>query len=427
MRIDSIHLQNYRCFSELDVQFQPGMNVIAGVNGSGKTSLLSGVAEAFNWLFDGWSSNGLQRPVTLQDFARVIVCNDHGRYRFEQSFPVAIATKVELFKKTYQWDFGRSESAPTVGSLYEGPFLDRYPDIKQVLPVTLFYRSHRNWSQTQPSELQAATAKPSRLDGYQNWWDASADGTALQAWVIAKCLERFQTSSETGIAFDAITDDELALVNGALRQALPEIWGLRYDMKRKSLLVEWAGDGADQRDAMPFELLSDGQRTLIALLSDIARRMCLLNPQLGDEVIAKTPGVVLIDELDMHLHPEWQRRLTRGLKAAFPALQFIAASHSPQVLGELQPQEIILLRPEGVNHPQVSYGLDSSRVLEEIMGASARTPAVESAINELFASLERNELEPARLQLQALSELAPGIAELSAAKALLKRKEVLGR
>jgi predicted ATP-binding protein involved in virulence len=137
--------------------------------------------------------------------------------------------------------------------------------------------------------------------------------------------------------------------------------------------------------------------------------------------------VVLIDELDMHLHPKWQRIITKGLQAAFPTLQFIVASHSPQVLGELQPDQIILLRPDGTSHPQVSYGLDSSQVLEEIMGATARSPEVERSLSQLFATLERNDLESAREQLSALTKLAPGIAELGGAQALLKRKEVLGR
>ena len=75
----------------------------------------------------------------------------------------------------------------------------------------------------------------------------------------------------------------------------------------------------------------------------------------------------------------------------------------------------------------MSYGLDSSKVLEEIMGATARSPSVEQALTQLFATLERNELDAARQQLSALSELAPGIAELGGAAALLKRKEVLGR
>ena len=103
------------------------------------------------------------------------------------------------------------------------------------------------------------------------------------------------------------------------------------------------------------------------------------------------------------------------------------ASHSPQVLGELNPEEIILLRPGGTAHPQVSYGLTSSQVLEEIMGADARTPEVERLLSEVFESLERCELPIAKERIEALQATAPGIPELAGARALLRRKEVLGR
>jgi predicted ATP-binding protein involved in virulence len=155
--------------------------------------------------------------------------------------------------------------------------------------------------------------------------------------------------------------------------------------------------------------------------------MCVMNPQLGQDVTSKTPGVVLIDELDMHLHPRWQRILTSGLKRAFPEVQFIVASHSPQVLGELRPEEIILLRQSGTTHPQVSYGLTSNQVLEEIMGADARTPEVEKMLSEVFEQLERNNLALVKRKLEELEATAPGIPELAGAHALLRRKEVLGR
>ena len=141
--------------------------------------------------------------------------------------------------------------------------------------------------------------------------------------------------------------------------------------------------------------MSDGQKTILGLVTDIARRMCLLNPHLDSNVTKSTPGVILIDEFDVHLHPRWQRTIVQSLKSAFPAVQFIATSHSPQILGELKPDEIILLRRERVDHPTVSYGLDSSSVLEEIMEADSRPEAVEALIREVFAALERHgEIRP---------------------------------
>jgi predicted ATP-binding protein involved in virulence len=261
------------------------------------------------------------------------------------------------------------------------------------------------------------------MDGYLQWWEAAADSVALQRWVISKSQERLQLSSERSVRWDAIVDDELAMVNMALAAVVEGAAGIRYDFAQKSLLVQWHGETPPTE----FRNLSDGQRVAIALVVDIARRMCLLNPHLGERVTKETPGVVLIDELDVHLHPKWQRLITTGLQEAFPQVQFIAASHSPQVLGELKPEQIVLLRQDGVTNPEVSYGLDASRVLEQIMEASKRSVGIEHDLSALFELLERNELAGARQLLDSLKKEVPGIPELAGAEALLKRKEIIGR
>ncbi len=438
MKLDSIHLKNYRCHADLSVNFCPGFNVVVGINGSGKTSLLKGICESFYGLIVELDVPH-NAPLTETGQVRLLAVNTGGLYRFESQYPVKISAFGEAFDAGCVWTLTRTSQVGSAtlsgqfpGQIWQAIQQGGSPNAAATrtltnLPLVGFYRANRHWNHPQPHELLAATQRQSRIDGYASWWDASLDSVAFQSWAIAKCLERFQTSSETGAAFDAIKNDELALANVALAAAVEGVKGLRYDLKQKSLLVDWLPDASGTHDPTAFENLSDGQRAVIGLVGDIARRMCLLNPQLGSEVTTKTAGVVLIDELDMHLHPRWQRIITRGLQAAFPSLQFIVASHSPQVLGELRPEQIILLRPEGTSHPQVSYGLDSSQVLEEIMDATARSPGVENALTRLFGTLERNDLDSAREQLSALSELAPGIAELGGAQALLQRKVVLGR
>lgn len=433
MKLTSVHLTNYRGHENLMVEFQPGFNVIAGVNGSGKTSLLNGVCEALKCLGHGMAIQQLHaQPLSDGDLARVSVEQTHGRLRFEPQFPVKVGAGGDLFDSGCVWTVAK------LGTIGQTEITGRYPaqilqseqrhaakaGVHLSLPLIAFYRANRQWNTGLSNTIQAATQKPSRLDAYTQWTDASLDAASLQTWAVSKSLERFQTSSETGQSFDAILDDELALVNAALSVAVENAKGLRYDIRQKSLLIEWTDPG---REPTAFEHLSDGQRAVIGLVADIARRMCLLNPHLGQRVTDETPGVVLIDELDMHLHPHWQRLLTTGLQRAFPAVQFIVASHSPQVLGELRPENIILLRPGGTDHPQVSYGLTSSQILAEVMGAEARTPEVEQHLSRLFEVLGRGELETARVLLAQLRQTAPGIPELAGAEALLRRKEVLGR
>jgi predicted ATP-binding protein involved in virulence len=439
MKVEQIRLTNYRGHEDLTIDFEPGFNVLVGANGTGKTSVLNSLCDALSALLvDVRIKTTPYQALSESDIASLKVEAVNGRFRFEPQYPVSVFARGTVFGITCNWVVSKSNqtsdasySEGTPGKIFSGTLQHQnsgtVPGSAHTFPLIAYYRATRQWNQPQPTELNAATTRNARTDGYSRWWDASLDSAALQGWVIAKCLERFQISSESGIAFDNIENDELAMVNRALREAVEGVKGLKYDLKQKSLLVEWQVTTDEPRDSTSFHNLSHGQRAVIGLIADIARRICLLNPQLDLQATTTTNGVVLIDELDMHLHPRWQRIITTGLKRAFPAIQFIVASHSPQVLGELQPDEIILLRPHQTMHPQVSYGLDSSQILEEIMGADARTASVDHRLSTVFEALERNEIERARHEIDLLKTEAPGIPELAGAEALLRRKEVLGR
>ncbi len=431
MKLNSIVLKNYRCFRDLSVTFQPGFNVVAGVNGSGKTSILKGVREALT----GYTNFMPIPERNVNAFAergavRVQPTVAGGRYRFEEMYPVEVSANGEAFGQTVAWTTAKAgQPSPlivrgqTPAQVWQSMQSSEQQTARLTLPVIAFYPAYRNWQPAEPNEMSAATERASRTDGYRLWWEAASDHVALQRWAISKSQERLQLLTDRTVNRDEILDDELALVNFALAAAVDGAAGIRFDFIQKSLLVEWR-DGAPPTE---YRNLSDGQRVAIALVVDIARRMCLLNPHLGQEVTKKTPGIVLIDELDVHLHPKWQRLITTGLQDAFPEVQFIATSHSPQVLGELRPEQVILVTQESVAHPEVSYGLDASRVLEQIMEASKRPIGIEQKLSELFELLERNELASARELLDSLKCAAPGLPELAGAEALLKRKEVIGR
>lgn len=451
MRLTSIHLSNYRAHVNLRVDFGARFNLIAGVNGSGKTSLLMAVADSLAGLLSHLAQSRLQvfgaRIFDDDNFRHVGVESLNGRIRFEPRMAV-----LRLAGACEKGEFHSSLSGGFDSPVVEGnnPFtlLDRTADsagltrgaegvqdqipsgATTLMPVIAFYRASRRWSSKSADPIKAASIRPARADGYEGWKDAGLDSESLQTWVIAKSLERLERVAQTGQRLHEIDDDELALVNMALNESFTEFSGLRYDMQQKSLLVECAAENA--MGPIPFAYLSDGQRAVICLIADIARRMCLLNPQLGNRVTQQTPGVILIDELDVHLHPAWQRRIVNGLKAAFPKVQFMATSHSPQILGELRPEEIILLRQDeerldGVSHPAVSYGLDSSQVLAEIMGAPQRNEEVQKRLDTLFAQIETGPLEQARKSLEDLKADIQDVPELGGAEALIRRKELIGR
>jgi predicted ATP-binding protein involved in virulence len=283
------------------------------------------------------------------------------------------------------------------------------------LPVVAFYTAERQWRLSGVGADTAVRQQDSRLDGYALWNDASLDMRGLETWIVAKSLEQLEASSNTRSAFPEVQTDEninevevsqpvvahlseLELLNRAVVEAIPDAKGLRYDIKYRRLMLDWQDEVPT-----PFDTLSDGQRGMVALIADIARRMCLLNPQLGDSVLSQTPGVVLIDELDMHLHPKWQRRMPHILKKVFPKVQFIAASHSPQIIGELTASEVWLMRSAKVlGHPERALGLSSGEVLEELMEANKRNGDVDAALKQIRILIDDDEVEAAQALLNSL-------------------------
>lgn len=100
---------------------------------------------------------------------------------------------------------------------------------------------------------------------------------------------------------------------------------------------------SNQGKILPFRMLSDGVRNMLAMVADIAYRAAVLNPQLEEQAASETPGIVLIDEIDLHLHPKWQRKVVNDLRKTFPKIQFIATTHSPFIIQSLKDGELINL------------------------------------------------------------------------------------
>ncbi len=151
-----------------------------------------------------------------------------------------------------------------------------------------------------------------------------------------------------------------------------------YDERYKDLVVDTKHYGPHL-----FKNLSDGQRIVLTLVGDLVRRAATLNPHLADRVIQETSGVVLIDELDLHLHPKWQRHVAQDLKNTFPNIQFIATTHSPQLIGETPTEEVIPLSDGEATNPAQSFGMDSNWILQHVMGVEDRDPSIKRRIDEI--------------------------------------------
>lgn len=194
------------------------------------------------------------------------------------------------------------------------------------------------------------------------------------------------------------TNPQLEAIRKAIESFLPEYTNPRTALRPLRFVVDSTKDG----DTYDIKSLSDGYKTSLAMVMDIAVRMVEANPYHGSDALM-SPGIILIDEIELHLHPSWQQRIIPDLQRTFPNVQFICTTHSPQVLSTVPSECIRTIQDDGrITEPNCkTYGAESKRVLEELMGVSSRPPMLEQEINEFvhltdsgdWASPRYNELQ----------------------------------
>ena len=217
---------------------------------------------------------------------------------------------------------------------------------------------------------------------------------------------------------------QLEAVRQAIYALLPGFSDLR--VRRSPLRMTVTKQGQE----LIVNQLSDGEKCLLAMVGDLARRLAIANP--GLENPREGSGVILIDEIELHLHPKWQREIIPALTRTFPNCQFIVTTHSPQVISHVKPDSIYILEatPEGIvaKRPDSSFGRDSNYILEVLMGTAARKEEIKDELLELFRLIDKGDLDGSRqLRQQIADKIGSDEPQLVKADVLLRRKEILNR
>ena len=170
--------------------------------------------------------------------------------------------------------------------------------------------------------------------------------------------------------------------------------------------------------------LSDGEKGLLAMAGDLARRLAIANPGLPDPLQGEE--IVLIDEIELHLHPKLQRKIIPSLKNTFPNCQFIITTHSPQVISEVKSVYLLRSIPEGIiAEPRRTFGQDSSRILEELMGVSDRPEDIKKRLRELFRLIDDGKITEAKRMQEELEKEIGDDPEFASADMLIRSQEIL--
>jgi len=417
VRIDRIKLLNYKRFGAFEVALDPQFNLFVGDNASGKTTILDALTVGLDSWFIGMK--GVQGIGSIDQSEVHVIPHSHGDVvTFEKQYPARVEFQGVVLEQSVSWsrelarDHGRTT---TVGAkdltalAGEADRLVRKGD-PLTLPIVCTYGTERLWYETpqrkRASKKEPAKQYPSRFDGYRNCTAFEIQETDLLRWIRAEVSATQQRRSET---------TALTVIKAAILDCVEDARDVYYDERYKELIVVMKQAGAQM-----FSNLSDGQRVMLTLIGDLARRALTLNPHLEKDVLKLTPGVVSIDELDLHLHPRWQRRVIHDLKRTFPMIQFIATTHSPQLVGEALPHEIRILEGETATAPSRSFGVDSSRILEEVMHVSRRNGETKELLSKMAGEIDREDLGEAKKTLGEVEQkLGPDDPEVTGANTLI--------
>jgi len=268
-------------------------------------------------------------------------------------------------------------------------------------------------------EIERIFAKysPIKYKGSSRWEKESREFINELNEIISNDAERLEKATRS-------EGRELGFVTKTIENFIPGYANLRLKrVPRPHMLVD--KDGVE----ISLDQLSDGEKNLIALVGDIARRLAIANPNSKRPLSGE--GVVLIDEIDLHLHPSWQRLMVPQLQKAFPNCQFIITTHSPQVLSHVAPESIFLLNNEQGHFTYSkaieSFGQNSDRILEDLLHVDSRPPEQKKQLHDLFLLIQSGELTTAKFKLKELSDLIGDDPELVKANVLIKRKELIGK
>jgi predicted ATP-binding protein involved in virulence len=454
MKIDHISLKNYRCFSLLPVDFHPQMTVLVAPNGQGKTSVLDAVKVALWPFVAGFDLGSTTNDITgihIDDVRKEQVKSHEmdwrlpseiksiGRLQVRQlvldealknpsppensaSIDITVAIDADMpwqgvrYRESIKKGTKTKDLVPTKAlnlndtakALEQRIFSDEQnrPDD---LPMLGYYGTGRLWAQKKltAAHEMADSETQSRTFAYRDCLDPASSFKHFAVWfsrIHTSYLQAQIRNLEKRLPFDADVPNGLIAPFKAVQQAVDAIlkdrtgWHtLAYSAEHDELVLSHAQEGD-----LKVSQLSDGIRNMLALVGDIAYRCYKLNAHLGEEAPQRTHGIVMIDEVDMHLHPAWQQTVLIDLMTAFPKLQFIVTTHSPQVLTSVDATCIRLLQQEtdpdtGKQQTVIAHvalqtkGVASSDLLAQIMDVDPIPDVPEAKeLSEYQALIEQN-------------------------------------
>lgn len=437
MKLKKIRIINYRCFKDADIDFDEHTTLIVGKNGAGKTAILDAVAVAVSTFLLG-IDGGAGRSISKDD-ARYEFHDLDGTVDPQHQFPVSIESIGDcLDNHDVKWVRSlNSESGNT--TIKEARELTNISKETQkkimtgdkllILPLISYYGIGRLYAQKKEKKNIKSLTEFKRQVGYVDCMAAESNEKLMLNWFQIQTLKSLQEQQRTGKVEKPLL---LKTVEKAICKCFERISGSKnasiiFDLDTHRLVLDFEGtDGSLQKFAM--NEMSDGYKNTLSMIGDIAYRMAVLNPMLGDKVLEETSGVVVIDEIDLHLHPQWQQTIISDLNIIFPKIQFIVSSHAPAVINSVAKEQIRILDNGEIYMPAAqTYGRNANSILREVMKVSERPMDIKQRMNLFYSYMDENNYQEAdKILTEIESIVGTTDPDIAAARTSLDLEKILG-
>ncbi len=417
MHVKKITIENFRGIRNIKIEFHKQMNVFIGINGSGKSSVLDMLAILFS--HSRIFSDGELLSIDL----RSIPYNANSIDASLECEALETNVKVSVKQSANEFNSKVEYGNPNHLDVRWKEIVEKH-DVGFDFPLAVYYPTNRGILDI-----------PERIRGYQpveNSMD-SLKGALSNALDFRSFVARLRESEKSlniirnSQGFEFYNDwyaSQAKAVKQAIENVVSGFTEIHVQQKPFDVVIKKGTTN------LSLTQLSDGEKCLIALVGDLAQRLAIANPLVNEPLRGK--AVVIIDEIDLHLHPQWQRMILPKLMETFPNCQFIVSTHSPQILGELRSENVFILA-DGENGIEARrpayeiYGQTSGTLLEDMMQTPERDSSIKTKISDAYKALELGSIDDAKRLIGELRDQAADIPDLVRLDMRLSRKEVFGQ
>lgn len=416
MQLDNIYIENFRPFKRLNIDLHPKMNVFIGLNGSGKTAILDSIAISFIPFISKLSKVNLfprENLLLLKD-ADIHIGSDK-----------LIITAYINYGKSDACKWSQSREIGSNRNFNNFEYLNKYikdfllnleENPSSNLPIISYYSTSRmNFDDTFKVSSNKSRYEYNQFLAYNKslftgvnsfndfivWFedeegyedkmrlDKDPDYRNPKLQTVRNAIETFLNSFES---------NRVVFKNIRIKKERNE-----NSIKYHSPIVSSLVISKNETD-FQLEQLSSGEKMMIMLIVDIARRISIANPSLQNPLLGE--GIIIIDEIDLHLHPQWQREIVPALNKTFPNCQFIITTHSPQVLSKIKKENIFIIEDDKIlTNPPNTYGKDTNSILYEIFNTLERPKHIQDKFTKCYKLIETENFDKAREILTDLSNV----------------------